>query len=88
LLFLLLRDMGVIWSKFRYDNPGEEINTLKANGKMIYNILSIFYDSQWITGVIWALYEIGDEAQEIYDELGLGFGINNNIIIIIPKISY
>ena len=58
LMFKLLRDMAVIWSKFRYDDPGEDIRQLKENGKMIYNLLSIFYDSQWITGVIWALNEV------------------------------
>jgi len=75
LMGMSLRDMAVIWSKFKYTDPEKEIKTLEENGRIIYNLLSLFYDSQWITGVMWALVEIGTEAKEIYDQLGIGLGV-------------
>jgi hypothetical protein len=36
LLFLLLRDMSVIWSKFEYTDAKKELEELKVNGMVLF----------------------------------------------------
>jgi hypothetical protein len=78
LLFHLLRDMSVIWSKYEYTDADKEMENLKKYGNMIYNLFSLFFDSQWITSVIWALgKEVAVDAEEVYEEIGLALGVTS-----------
>jgi len=43
LLFHLLRDMSVIWSKYEYTDADKEMENLKKYGNMIYNLFSLFF---------------------------------------------